>query len=94
MSDEDKKEIIEEASKRFVWGILDGHTELNNLGNYARWIARKQNNYTFLRVSPSKDLRVRYGIGYKPLGASTVWWLLEQWEKGNITIKEDAQPKP
>lgn len=93
MSDEEKKEIAEEAGKRLIWDMLDASHELSNMGGYVRSIIRKQENCELLRITPTKDLIFKYGISLNRGYTTTVWWLLEQWEKGNITIKEDAQPK-
>jgi uncharacterized protein YcfL len=92
--EEQKKEMAEAAGKELIRGLLDDSKELSNMSAYARSILRKQKDYSCTRNEPSKDLRVRYGLfGYDRLGASYVWWLLEQLEKGNVTIKEDAFAK-
>lgn len=89
--EEDKRHIMEEAGKRLVWDMLNASEELNNMGHYARSIIRKQHDYVSFRNLPSKDLSVRYGINLQKGYTNYVWWLLEQLEKGNVTIKEDVQ---
>lgn len=91
ISDEDKKEILEEAGKQMVWQLLDSYKDLKNMSAYARHVIRKQDDCSLLRREASKDLRVKYSIPYENGYISVVWWLLEQWEKGNIIIKEDVQ---
>lgn len=89
MSDEEKKEIAEEAGKRLIWDLLGSSEQLHNLSSYARLVTRKAEDCRLYRIMPSKDLIVRYGISYDVGYISFVWWLLEQFEKGNITIKKD-----
>lgn len=93
ISDEDKKEIIEEAGKRLIWDMLDKSREYANMGSYARQIIRKQENCNLLRIAPSKDLRIKYGLSFSGGYTDFVWWVLEEIEKGNITIKPDVQPE-
>ena len=93
MSEEDKKEIAEEAGKRLVWDLLGASHELDNMSSYARSIIRKQDNCELYKIMPSKDLRLRYGINLDRGYINFVWWLLEEMEKGNVTIKEDVQSK-
>ena len=87
MTDEEKKEIAEEAGKRLIWDLLDAKNELSNMSSYARHIIRKQDSCKLYKIGPSKELLVKYGLsmdgGYK----NFVWWLLEQVEKGNIKIE-------
>lgn len=93
MTEEEKKEIAEEAGKRLIWDLLDAKRELSNMSSYARHVIREQHNCSLLRIGPSKDLRVKYNIsdgGYK----NFIWWILEEIEKGNIKIKQDVQPEP
>ena len=88
--EEDKIRIAEEIGKRVARQLLDASNNMENLSSYTRSVIRKSNDCDILRKGPSKDLRIKYGI---PLGwgyISVVWWLLEQWEKGNITIKDDV----
>lgn len=93
MSEEEKKEIMEEAGKRLVWQLLDDSHELGNMGFYARSIIRKSKECDLLRKTPTKDLIIQYGIkidrGYVPF----VWWLLQEFEKGNVIIKDDVLTK-
>jgi hypothetical protein len=93
ISDEDKKVIIEEAGKHLVWELLDSHKELENMSSYIRLFIRK-GDCSLLRKAPSKELIIKYSIPYNNGYTSVAWWLFEQWEKGNITIKDDVQPKP
>lgn len=90
---EEKKDIAEEVGKRLAWELLDASHDIHNMSAYARTIIRKQNDCSLLRINPSKELIVRYNINSQRGYINYVWWLLEQVEKGNVTIKEDAQPK-
>lgn len=59
---------------------------------------REQNRFTdygscdLFRLGASKQVRFRYGLNQFHVGMA--WYLLEQYFKGNITIKDDALPKP
>jgi DNA-binding ferritin-like protein (Dps family) len=41
-----------------------------------------------------KYLRKRYGLSYEWRRVGLAWYLLDEYFKGNITIKEDVQPEP
>lgn len=87
MTEEEKRDIAEEAGKRLIWDLLDSSKELSNMSSYARHIIRKQESCNLYKIGPSKELFIKYGLsmdgGYK----NFVWWLLEQVEKGNIKIE-------
>ena len=93
MSEEEKKEVMEDAGKWLVWELLGDSREISDMSSDARSIIRKSEDCNLLRITPTKDLVVKYGIninrGYTPF----VWWLLEQFEKGNVTIKDDVLTK-
>lgn len=92
--EERQKEVAEQIGKHLAWELLDAYKEVKNLRAYTRAVIRKQDDCSLLRREPSKDLRVKYAIPYDGGFTSVIWWLLEQWEKGNITIKEDElRPK-
>lgn len=44
-------------------------------------------------IQPPKYIRIRYGLSYEWRSIGIAWYLLDEYFKGNITIKEDAQPK-
>lgn len=92
ITEEYKREIAQEAGKRLIWDMLDASHELHNMAGYTRSIIRKI-DIDSLRKMPSKDLMIRYGLNMNRGYTNYVWWLLEQLEKGNVTIKEDVQSK-
>ena len=93
MSDEERKEIAEMIGKKVAWQLLDASKNMENLSSYTRSVIRKMNDCDLLRKVPSKDLRIKYGIPIDWGYIQVVWWLLEELEKGNVTIKEDVQSK-
>jgi len=87
---EDKTRIAEEIGKRVAWDLLDASKDMDNLSAYTRSVIRKNNSCDLLRKAPSKDLIIKYGIRLDRGYLSFVWWLLEELEKGNVTIKSDV----
>lgn len=82
--------------KSTMWNFLsyyaDCESELTSMKRYISEGAKfESGSCSDYRIMPSKRIRIRYGIN--ELSPGLAWYLLEQYFKGNITIKEDVQPK-
>lgn len=89
-----KKEYHGSTAYDFLSHYADCEAEVAAIKNYMREQNRTSEHWecSLLRAEASKDIRFRYGL--KPNHLGFVWYLLDQFYKGNITIKKDAQPKP
>lgn len=65
---------------------INSEHELSALNRYCREIIRDKESCHLLNVWPSKRVIIRYGIS--PWSCRLAWYLLEQYEKGNIEIKD------
>lgn len=80
-----------------MWNFLsyyaDCEAELTGMRRYiSEGIKFEEGSCSDIRRMPSKRLRIRYGISQHSPGLA--WYLLEEYFKGNITIKKDeVQPE-
>lgn len=77
----------------FIWMLFHDKKEYDALKNYGWEIS--SHNCDLFNKFPSKRLWRRYGLSPESMNGFA-WWLMEQYEKGNLIEKpkEDAQPKP
>ena len=73
----------------FLSRMKEDSEQLRSMINYCR-----SESCLFDRTAmPSKKVMRAHGV-YKDNQTGFIWWLLEQYLKGNLIKKEDAQPEP
>lgn len=78
----------------WVWCMYWSLRENNALSNYEANI-QQMKGCDFMVKSPKRKMKSKYGLNSQYMN-HLVWWILEQYEEGNLIEKpkEDAQPKP
>ena len=80
-------DILPKLLERFV----DAEHEKEAMKNFIRENAKEVFD---LRVEVPKYLRKRYGINPDQMAPGLAWYLLDEYFKGNITIKKDEEILP
>lgn len=71
--------------------FIDAEYERRSMINFIRENAKDSHH---IRMDVPKHIRKRYGIYPNRFAPGLAWYLLDEYFKGNITIKTDAQPEP
>lgn len=86
---------IEKIKFEFPKSVIDRYVhaehEWNSMNNFIR---EQSKNLEYARIDPPKYLRKRYGlfeVQFRFIGLA--WYLLDEYFKGNVTIKKDVEPK-
>lgn len=86
---------LEKIKFEFPKSVIDRYThaehEWRSMCNFIREQSKNCGDMTY---EPPKYLRKRYGLfdaQYRFIGLA--WYLLDEYFKGNVTIKKDVEPK-
>lgn len=71
--------------------FVDSEYERRSMINFIRENSKDVHD---IGMAVPKHIRKRYGIYPNRMSPGLAWYLLDEYFKGNITIKKDAQPKP
>lgn len=82
------KEIVTFNVKELFHDLMDSEYERRSMINFIRENTKNMNDRG--KEIP-KYIRKRYGIYPDRMSPGLAWYLLDQYFKGNIIIKEDAQ---
>lgn len=85
---------IEKIKFEFPKRVIDRYTnaerEWTSMLNFIR---EKSMSCNERHMEAPKYLRFRYGLSVEFIHVGLAWYLLDEYFKGNITIKENVQPK-
>lgn len=87
----DIAQIKFEFPKSVIERYTNAEHEWSSMLNFIRENAR---SCDIRHRQAPKELRIRYGLSYEWRDVGLAWYLLDQYFKGNITIKEDVQSEP
>jgi hypothetical protein len=84
---------IEKIKFEFPKSVIERYTnaehEWRSMGAFIREHRKDCND---LSMEAPKYLRIRYSLSYEWRHMGLAWYLLDEYFKGNITIKENVQP--
>lgn len=80
-------ELIRETLSDFI----DAEYERRSMINFIRENSKDAQD---VHIGIPKHIKKRYGIYPNRMHPGLAWYLLDEYFKGNITIKKDAQPEP
>lgn len=91
----DLEKIKFEFPKRVIERYTNAEHEWSSMLNFINEKVRDSKAATCqqLNMEPPKYLRIRYGLSMEWRTVGLAWYLLDEYFKGNITIKKDVQPE-
>ena len=89
--DIDAERIKFEFPKSVIERYTNAEHEWRSMGAFIRENSKDCND---LNIKAPKYLRKRFSFSYEWGHIGLAWYLLDEYFKGNITIKKDAQPEP
>lgn len=86
---------VEKIKFEFPKSVIERYTNAEHeWRSMAGFIREHSKDCSELSKETPKYLRIRYSLSYEWRHMGLAWYLLDEFFKGNITIKDDAQPKP
>lgn len=90
---------IEDIKFEFPKSVIERYThaehEWSSMLSFIREKVRESKDFSCndMSMEAPKYIRIRYSLSmeWRPVGLA--WYLLDEYFKGNITIKKDAQPE-
>lgn len=90
-----KPEEVEKIKFEFPKSVIERYTNAEHEWSSMLNFIRENGKGCYLRNQEApKYLRMRYGLSQEWRSVGLAWYLLDEFFKGNVTIKDDAQPKP
>lgn len=85
------KITIDDVLPRLLERYISAENEKRSMINFIRESAKDHHD---LSKEIPKYLRRRYGIYPNQMAPGLAWYLLDEYFKGNVTIKKDEVPQP
>lgn len=86
---------IEKIKFEFPKSVIDRYTNAEHeWASMLNFIREKGAACDIRYMEAPKYIRKRYGLSSEWRGVGIAWYLLDEYFKGNITIKKDVQPEP
>ena len=79
---------IDDVLPKLFARYIDAEKELADMWNFIRENCK---DYQDVNIDPPKHIRKRYGLYPNTRHPGLAWYLLDEYFKGNITIKKDVQ---
>lgn len=90
---------IDKIKFEFPKSVIDRYThaehEWSSMLSFIREKVRESKDFSCheMNMEPPKYLRIRYSLSQEFRQVGLAWYLLDEYFKGNITIKSDVQSK-